>query len=142
MAGKVGQDAVQLSRRRLIQLAGGGTAAIAAASSINLLSLTQATAAPAGQDIPDVPREETMVLVGVGGEAVNQFADPESVNPYLTNGSLSRSGYQVMFEPLAMYSMLTGEEYPWIAESWEYNEDFTQLTIRIRQGVTWSDGTP
>jgi peptide/nickel transport system substrate-binding protein len=36
----------------------------------------------------------------------------------------------------------TLEVEPWIAESWEVNEDATEYTFTIRDGVTFSDGTP
>jgi peptide/nickel transport system substrate-binding protein len=36
----------------------------------------------------------------------------------------------------------TLEIEPWIAESWEVNADATQYTFTIRDGVTFSDGTP
>lgn len=36
----------------------------------------------------------------------------------------------------------TLEIEPWIAESWEINADATQYTFKLRQGVTFSDGTP
>ena len=32
--------------------------------------------------------------------------------------------------------------YPWLAEKWEYNDDFTELRITTRSGITWSDGEP
>ena len=31
---------------------------------------------------------------------------------------------------------------PWLAESWEYNDDLTELRIVTRSGITWSDGEP
>ena len=31
---------------------------------------------------------------------------------------------------------------PGLAESWEHNQDFTQWTFKIRDGVSWHDGTP
>jgi peptide/nickel transport system substrate-binding protein len=31
---------------------------------------------------------------------------------------------------------------PWLATGYEYNADFTAVTITLRDGVTWSDGTP
>jgi peptide/nickel transport system substrate-binding protein len=31
---------------------------------------------------------------------------------------------------------------PWLAESHEYNKDFTQVTIAMRKGVKWNDGQP
>ena len=30
----------------------------------------------------------------------------------------------------------------WLAESYEFTPDFKQLTIKTRQGIKWSDGTP
>lgn len=36
----------------------------------------------------------------------------------------------------------TGEIVPWLAESWDVNEDATQFTFRLKDGVTFSDGTP
>ncbi|MFB9661277.1 ABC transporter substrate-binding protein [Glycomyces mayteni] len=36
----------------------------------------------------------------------------------------------------------TGEITPWLAESWEYNEDLTEFTFHLRDDVTFSDGTP
>ncbi len=36
----------------------------------------------------------------------------------------------------------TGELQPWLAESWEPNADASEWTFKIRQGVTFNDGTP
>lgn len=36
----------------------------------------------------------------------------------------------------------TLEVKPWLAESWESNEDATQYTLHLKEGVTFSDGTP
>jgi peptide/nickel transport system substrate-binding protein len=36
----------------------------------------------------------------------------------------------------------TLEIQPWIAESWTVNADATEYTFKLRQGVTFSDGTP
>ncbi|GLZ42201.1 ABC transporter substrate-binding protein [Actinokineospora sp. NBRC 105648] len=35
-----------------------------------------------------------------------------------------------------------GAVSPWIAQSWEQNTDATQFTLKLRSGVTFSDGTP
>ncbi|MXG90905.1 ABC transporter substrate-binding protein [Nocardioides flavescens] len=35
-----------------------------------------------------------------------------------------------------------GEVSPWVAESWEQNDDATQFTLHLRDGVTFSDGSP
>lgn len=36
----------------------------------------------------------------------------------------------------------TGEIQPNAAESWSYNDDGTELTLKIREGMTFSDGDP
>ncbi|MFT4233871.1 MAG: ABC transporter substrate-binding protein [Microbacterium sp.] len=35
-----------------------------------------------------------------------------------------------------------GNVSPWIAESWEQNDDATEFTLHLKDGVTFSDGTP
>jgi peptide/nickel transport system substrate-binding protein len=41
-----------------------------------------------------------------------------------------------------VYVDADGKTSPWIAESWKQNEDATQFTLQLKQGVTFSDGTP
>ncbi|HTN59098.1 MAG TPA: ABC transporter substrate-binding protein, partial [Protaetiibacter sp.] len=68
----------------------------------------------------------------------------ESHNPFLGDSSASKYGYaKVIFEPLALVNP-TGDlgTTPWLAESVEWNDDYTELTVVPRSGVKWSDGTP
>ncbi|GEK87824.1 ABC transporter substrate-binding protein [Microbacterium aerolatum] len=67
----------------------------------------------------------------------------ESHNPYLGDSSASKYGYaKVIFEPLALVNP-TGDlgTTPWLAESVEWNDDYTAVTVVPRSGVRWSDGT-
>jgi peptide/nickel transport system substrate-binding protein len=41
-----------------------------------------------------------------------------------------------------VYVDADGKVSPWIAESWEQNDDTTQFTLHLKNGVTFSDGTP
>ncbi len=84
-----------------------------------------------------------------GGGAALTIAKPdgaittESHNPYLGDSSASKYGYaKVIFEPLALVNP-TGDlgTTPWLAESVEWSDDYTQVTVVPRSGVTWSDGT-
>ncbi|MGO2518789.1 MAG: ABC transporter substrate-binding protein [Microbacterium sp.] len=68
----------------------------------------------------------------------------ESHNPFLGDSSASKYGYaKVIFEPLALVNP-TGDlgTTPWLAESVEWNDDYTEVTIVPRSDVTWSDGEP
>jgi len=47
-----------------------------------------------------------------------------------------------LFEGLVGYDPRTAKAAPGVAESWSFSNNNTVLTFRLRQGVTWSDGTP
>jgi peptide/nickel transport system substrate-binding protein len=102
-------------------------------------------AAPAEGDQPaglsDIPRNRTLIMAGLGGEHPGGFTDIELFNPYAPG--LSRSGFtQACTENLFYYNMLGDEFIPWLGESFEFNDDFTEVVITLRAGAEWSDGTP
>ena len=82
----------------------------------------------------DVPRERTMIVA-----SMSAYGPPEMWSPYNLGGT-HQQGVAFFHEPLVFADMLNGHEYPWLAESWEYNEDATELTYQLRDGVFWSDG--
>ena len=92
-----------------------------------------------------VPRNRTLImdcssLQDCGG----QIKDYNTFNPYLLIGK-SNTGWNFLYEPLYFYNAYdTGEDniIPWIATGHEYNADYTEVTIKIRKGVEWSDGKP
>ena len=92
----------------------------------------------------DVPRNRTLVLdCAESGTCAGQIKDCSSFNPYLP-GNVSRTGYNFLYEPLYFYNAYRERDnlIPWIAESHAFNEDFTEVTVKIRKGVEWSDGMP
>ncbi|HVC35568.1 MAG TPA: ABC transporter substrate-binding protein [Chloroflexota bacterium] len=107
---------------------------------------------PAG--VKPVPRDRTFVSAGVGGEAFEQFTDVEMQNPFLPG--ISRSGFQVVMEPLFFYNpyhtasvcgpasvaQCNRGEIPWLAVTYAYNDDYTSVVVDLREGVLWSDGQP
>ena len=110
------------------------------------------TAQAAPQATTQVSRAQTLIL-GCADGPQNQFADVKLMNPFLTG--ITRSGYNFAMEPLYYYNpyhtqavcgpkgeTCTNGEIPWLAESYSYNKDFTQVTVKIRPNVTWSDGQP
>ena len=47
-----------------------------------------------------------------------------------------------LYDSLVEQDPETGEITPWLAESWEINDDATEFTFHLRDDVTFSDGTP
>jgi len=96
--------------------------------------------AAAAQDIPDVPRNETLIL------RWSQNSQPTHIDFDIWSGypvgGNHQNGLGLFYEPLAFYSAFADQMIPWLAESWEYNDDLTELRIKTRSGVNWSDGQP
>jgi len=89
--------------------------------------------------LANVPRNRTLIMAGLGGEHPGGFTDVELFNPYVPG--TSRSGfYQAGTEGLFYYNMIGDEFIPWVATDFTYNDDDTEVTINIREGVKWSDG--
>ena len=97
--------------------------------------------APTGQ-LKEVPRERTFIMMGGGDNGTNpEYASFNLWTTTASNGWHS-GALQTMNEPLIMFTVLTGEYENWLAESWEYNADFTELTMKLRKGIMWHDGQP
>jgi len=50
--------------------------------------------------------------------------------------------HQFVWEYLFYYNFETGEYIPWLAEKFEYSQDYKSIKIYLRKGVKWSDGQP
>jgi peptide/nickel transport system substrate-binding protein len=79
-----------------------------------------------------------------GGEIVYGLEAETASGWCLMEAQLAISGIQVA---RAIYDTLTapdenGELKPFLAESFEPNDDYTQWTFTLREGVTFHDGTP
>jgi len=89
--------------------------------------------------IKNIPRERTLIIYFGGGGGT--WTNAGLTSPYCT-GYTHQNGDAAVLEPLEYYSAFADKFMPWTAEAHEYNADGTQLTIKIRKGVEWSDGTP
>lgn len=148
-------DEKKLSRRDFLRLSGLATAGIVVAACQQPAAPTvPQEAAPAETEgeaavvesaaeeaagVRDVSRERSLILM-FGGDGT-QFTDTGLGNPYAT-GASHQMGSAALWEPLVFYSAFADEEIPWLATGYQYNDDFTELTINIREGVEWSDGMP
>lgn len=94
--------------------------------------------------LKDVPRDRTLIMdCAESNTCAGQIQDYNSFNPFIP-GSISRIGFNFLYEPLYFFNayQADAELMPWIGESHQFNDDFTELTVRIRPGVEWSDGHP
>ncbi|MCB0090898.1 MAG: hypothetical protein KDE54_23545, partial [Caldilineaceae bacterium] len=112
----------------------GQTAPIGPASSDT--SGADAGAAPGGE-LP-VPRDETIYM-----EDSATFRIFDSYNRFIPNGNDFANGFlQIGTEYLFYANFATGEIQPWLATEYSYNDDFTEMTIKLRDDVKWNDGEP
>lgn len=64
------------------------------------------------------------------------------LDPATTAFTFARQIMQFIYDPLLRIDPETGKIVPGLAESWELSEDQKVLTLRLRPGVTFHDGTP
>lgn len=110
----------------------------------SLLLVTQGTAlAQDPTDADSLPRDETLYFNG------QQWGPVVCWNPYSTNCNNAMAIYErdnarvIMFETPYLYNMLDGQVYPLLADGpFEWNEEMTELTFKIKEAAKWSDGTP
>jgi peptide/nickel transport system substrate-binding protein len=96
----------------------------------------ETTEAPVAATTEETGKEPVFMTVNV--EQVSTWT--RNFNPF--SPDVRYPAQTGMFEPLMDFNKSTGELVPWLATAYAWNEDNTQLTFTIRQGVKWSDGQP
>lgn len=78
-----------------------------------------------------------------GGQIVGSArAEPRTFNRLVARDQTSDMLSMLLQARLVRVNRETFELEPWLAERWESSQDGRTHTLHLRQGVTWSDGTP
>ena len=89
---------------------------------------------PVEERLPDEPLVEEVVdeIGQYGGTLRRAFLGPGDHNNYT----------RVVYDALVRHAPDGSEVIPHIAKGWESNDDFTEWTVFLREGMKWSDGAP
>ena len=124
------------SRRRWPWIAGGAAVLVA-------LAATGATAVLGRDDEPAPATTAASDEPVRGGTLEFALIDYQRVVDVQAGSSYAESiiGGNVV-DKLTWQDPETNEITPWLATSWEVNDDLTEFTFHLREDVTFSDGTP
>ena len=107
-----------------------------------------ATEAPAEEpaDSNTLPRDQTLYFNGLQWNPIkgwNPYSSDMNNSMAIADGSNNFSVQIPVYETLYMYNMLDGKQYPLLADGdFVWNDDMTEITVKIKEAAHWSDGTP
>jgi peptide/nickel transport system substrate-binding protein len=101
----------------------------------------------AAHSAQEAPREDLLALSGEPGRAggrlvVSLRAEPKTLNPVLALDAPSREVISAMQADLVHINRSTQLTEPALAKSWDVSSDGLEYTLRLRQGLRFSDGEP
>ena len=88
-------------------------------------------------------RQQTAAPAARGGQLTASIrTEPRSFNRFVVRDQTSDLLSLLLHGRLVRVNRATFELEPWLAERWESSADGRTHTLHLRQGLTWSDGTP
>jgi peptide/nickel transport system substrate-binding protein len=128
----------EISRRDFIKLVTAGTGSIVLTAQ-GLLIPGVTVSAQDSTLAGTFPREETLIARILTG----RVGTPDNFNQWVGWKNQDRGMQNLADEPLWSVDFATGNIINGVAAGDPtYSEDFTSVTIPLREGVTWSDGEP
>lgn len=98
-------------------------------------ALFPAAASAAGPTIPSsYPRNQTLYTSGT------MYGPPGDFNP-IKNWDYATGTMGLLYDSLFLYNPLTDKFIPWLAQSGSWT-GAKEYTLKLRAGLTWSDGQP
>jgi peptide/nickel transport system substrate-binding protein len=107
-----------------------------------LAACTAVPAAPASAPAGDATAEAAGESGGGGTLTVAIPADANLWDPKFTNDNNSLWAQTQIYATLMQNSPDGKELLPWLAESFEFNEEATEVTFKLRDDAKFCDGTP
>ena len=102
-----------------------------------LLVAGAAACSSSGSGSPGSAGPDGVITVNTG--ATGAFT--ADFNPFSPNDNNTANG--MIYEPLYYFDTVDSKQVdPWLATSYTWNSTGTSLTLKLRTGVTWNDGTP
>jgi peptide/nickel transport system substrate-binding protein len=96
--------------------------------------------------IADLPRNETLYFNGLQWNPIkgwNPYSSDMNNAMAIGDGGNNYAAQLPMFEALYMFNMMDGKQYPLLADGdFTWNDDMTEITVKIKPAAKWSDGTP
>jgi peptide/nickel transport system substrate-binding protein len=90
------------------------------------------------QGTADVPREDTVIF-----DIDNtNIAAPTNFNDLVPGTNKNQGAHQSMWEPLFILNYGTGKIEPYLGTSFTPNDAQDVWTLKLHEGITWSDGVP
>jgi len=134
-----GFEAGRISRRRIMEMAVKIPALAGALAAAGHLRSASAAGVPSLNGISVRAQEGA-----AGGELTygNERIVSDTLNQHRSNDTLSRMIARHVLDNLVAVNPADGSIHPWLAESWEISEDGLTYTFKLRQDVTFHDGTP
>lgn len=116
--------------------------AVAALALVLVAELSSAKPSAQGR-----PREELLVASGEPGRSGGRLvvalrAEPKTLNPLIAGDAPSREVIGVMQADLVHINRATQLTEPALAKSWKVSPDGLRYTLKLRQGLRFSDGRP
>ena len=93
---------------------------------------------PQREDYAKADRKDTVIFDIDGGRVTT----PDLWNPYVPGNRRDHGLHQAMVEPLFILNYESGKIEPWLGESMTSNDKLDVWTLKLHEGVTWSDGVP
>lgn len=113
----------------------GSALALTALTSFTACGDSADPAPPMSADVPEARRYGGTIVVAGAVEI-------ETFNPAATVDELSQQVQRYVVLMTLLRADASLRPMPYLAESWEINDDSTQVVFRLRQDVSWHDGEP